>query len=51
MEGPKVKTKTDAQRLRVQRIQDMRRSNATEPIRNRKRYTRTVKHKARAYED
>jgi ribosomal protein S30 len=43
--------KTEAQRRRVQRIQDMRRSNATEPVRNRKRYSRKVKHAASRYTD
>ena len=32
---------------KVQRIQDLRRSNAAQPVRNKKKYTRKIKHKRR----
>jgi hypothetical protein len=30
---------------KVKRIQELRRSNAAQPVRNKKKYTRTTKHK------
>jgi hypothetical protein len=32
-------------KTKVQRIQELRRSNAAQPIRNKKKYTRKIKHK------
>ena len=32
-------------RDKVKRIQELRRSNAAQPIRNKKKYTRKIKHK------
>jgi hypothetical protein len=32
-------------RSKVQRIQELRRSNAAQPVRNKKKYTRKLKHK------
>lgn len=34
-------------RDKVKRIQELRRSNAAQPIRNKKKYTRKIKHKQR----
>jgi hypothetical protein len=32
-------------RDKVRRIQELRRSNAAQPVRNKKKYTRKIKHK------
>jgi hypothetical protein len=32
---------------KVKRIQELRRSNAAQPVRNKKKYTRKIKHKRR----
>ena len=34
-------------RDKVKRIQELRRSNAAQPVRNKKKYTRKLKHKRR----
>jgi hypothetical protein len=34
-------------RDKVKRIQELRRSNAAQPVRNKKKYTRKIKHKRR----
>jgi len=34
-----------ALRDKVKRIQELRRSNAAQPVRNKKKYTRKIKHK------
>lgn len=34
---------------RVERVQELRRSNASQPHRNKSRYTRKIKHKGRDY--
>lgn len=38
--------KTDEE---IRRIQELRRSNAAQPLRNKKKYTRKVKHKCQPY--
>jgi len=34
-----------AEMFKVKRIQELRRSNAAQPVRNKKKYTRKIKHK------
>jgi len=35
---------------KIRRIQELRRSNAAQPIRNKKKYTRKIKHKEKPNE-
>jgi hypothetical protein len=35
---------------KVKRIQELRRSNAAQPVRNKKKYTRKIKHKGKNVE-
>ena len=37
-------------RDKVKRIQELRRSNAAQPVRNKKKYTRKIKHKKADHE-
>ena len=38
-------------RNKVRRIQELRRSNAAQPVRNKKKYTRKIKHKKNLADD
>jgi len=42
-----VSDKTPSIRDKVKRIQELRRSNAAQPVRNKKKYRRKIKHKRR----
>jgi hypothetical protein len=35
---------------KVKRIQELRRSNAAQPVRNKKKYTRKIKHKGKNHD-